>query len=895
LQAKGADSTWAIVVGIDAYAGGFRTLEGASLDAVYFYKWLNKLNVPDNNIRFHAEAIPGNQVAVDNLKLPVRACTLEGIAQSLLWLQEHQGSRLFVFLAGHGLHESTYGRVFIAQDATETRVQNLGLDWVGRYLQGLNYADQYLILDGCLNHPYPDNHKPELAPGTISGIEPRSRRDNVAQVFCAAARTGQLAEERGGRGAFTQEFLRAVDPDNPNPICQEVDLTDGTIRINLDSVVNKIIRPTFAQLELAQEPYASPEGDAPSPDSLVDLIPDAVARLSVRVEPPKATTGIERIALTSFNPSFRMDYPSSDVIAIPASIATVWPLGITIDARCAPKAGFSSDPDGVQSRVMNSDCEMVFTVEELDAFWTPPPSTTAVPGVAAIQAAIEFVRPSGVVSGLTEDGVDRIAGAVAGHPEALNLTGVPPLDVHLDMNWAKGVVGSSDVHPDLASQLGIGHTTGDMDLHLHDWGAIITCTPEHTHLLEPFGQAVADLINTYALEPDALDDPQLSEHTEARVRLRPYIVPSLSEDIAFDIEEPIYERDNVGSGVFFKMPEAGIARLAGLLWDEPILTVGDVTLSLREVLLTPMVPLAPGPWLVTLTLPWGTWNTTVAVEDTYLTVTLPESVGRSPLRVTFLDRAHVFDTVGLFRRPLALPAHAQTQHAHTVVTAGEELAPYSMGAAASTFVRDPAPVPWRGSLWRSGAAEPGPTVRVDTARTTLETALVGSGPVAMRLAPPYRAEPLSLTASPYWDTLIGAGRLEALHVGLISATWEVQAEPPMGVAIAYACFAQQSNDLLRDVLDSLDESAPDAPDVTFLRAVLDWRDGTHNRATAACMEELVDRVPWFHWGLNVGITAAQHYGVAPLKAALQSVSRRAAPESPWLIWEPELELDQPGT
>lgn len=895
MEAKGAETTWALVVGIDTYKGGFRTLQGASLDAIHFYEWLKKLSVLDSNIRFHAEAAPDNQAAVAALTLPVHACTLEDIAQSLLWLQDGRGSKLFVFLAGHGLHESTYGRVFIAQDATPKRVQNLGLEWVGRYLQGLDYADQYLILDGCLNHPYPDNHKPELSPGTITGIEPGSRLDHVAQVFCAAARTGQLAEERGGRGAFTQEFLRAVDPDKPNPLCQEVDLTDGTIRINLNSVVDKIIRPTFTQLKLAQEPYASAEGDAPSPDSLVDLIPDDVATLCVRVDPPKATAGIERIALTSLTPAFRMDYPSSDVIAIPANIATVWPRGVTIDARCAPKSGFSSNPDGVQSRTLSSDAEMVFAVEET-AHLAPPRAGVA--DVAGVQATIDFVGPNGVLlSDLSDDAVHRIAGAVSEHPEALSLMGVPPLDVHLDVNWPNGVIASGRPKPDLLGQLSIGHTAGDMGLHLYDWGASITCTPENTHLLETFGQAVAHLINTYALDPS---DGRAGEPAHARVRLRPSVVPaSLDELLEASYEAGAEEYDRQSrdhlSGVFIEVNDSSVARLVGFLWDEPVLAVGDVELSLREALQGPFVRLEPGPWLVSLTLPWGVWNTSVVVENTIVEVALPESVGRSPLRVTFLDRDRVPDVVGLFGRPVPPPAHAQALLANTVLTSGDKLAPYSASPVAQ-FLREPAPAPWRGSVWRSGMSKTGPTVRIDTARTTLETSLVGSGPVAMRVAPPYRAEPLSLTASPYWDTLIGAGRLESVNVGqVVAATWETWTEVPFGVAIAYACFAQNNNELLRQVLDSLEESASEAADLTFLRAALDWRKGTHDPGTAFRLQNMVGRVPWFQWGLNIGITAAEHYGVATLKAALQSVSRRSVPDSPWLIWEPNRELDEPDT
>ena len=898
MEAKGASTTWAVVVGIDVYEEPrFKDLEGAALDAVAFVKWLRKIGVEDKHIIFHAAPNEGNKEVVASLGLPVLGCTFHELVATFKGLKKLKGAKLVVYLAGHGLHEPAEGRAFITSDAVVDDVQNLGLDWFGRYLRTLNFPSQHVIMDGCMNTPFGTRSRPPFKPAAIPAApEPVATR-RVSYEYAAAAEMGQQASEDGTGGRFTKLLLQTIDPEKLDAKGVDVDTTDGSLRVSLRKVVEDVIRATFSDLGLTQRPYWKSEGEVAAPESFVDLVPAEVVRFSVFIDPPEAVGWVRRISLDTDRSDGSHVYPKANRTEVPQLITTAWPKGAAVYARCDAKNGWISSPRESPGGEIQTDNEVVFTLDEQAPVQSG--QVVFVGPMAGRQAAIEPTTGGIVANLLTEDQMDRVIFAVNEWPTRSNTGDLQHLLLNFDRSTlppAEGIMSVGDV----LFGLGMPHTSGDLDIHLNGTGgAIITCTPEYTHLLEPLGEVVMDALSTHMVTPTVAG--AAADQVGLRMRLRPSIrmpeAPTeahwhdyINEIIGADETDflaLIGYGDPDSTGVWLQVAAAEVAQLVGFSHDEPVLSVGDVELTMREALANPFVPLSPGPATVSLRLPWGVWKERLVIaEGERVDLQLPAQVGTSPLRVTSLDPRRLTAAVDL---ALPLPGW-------TILTGGDKLVPVIGGSSPSDsvpFERTTTPAPWRGTMWRPPQEPSAATARIRTARTVLETSVLSTGPVAVRLAAPYRAEPLSTTPSPHWDTLIGAGRLEAVSVGQIVAdTWETWTEPPFGVAVAYACLAQRNDDLLTQVLDSLDGPALEAPDMTFLRAARDWRNGTHDPETEEQLTGLVGRIPWFQWGLGVGITAATHYGADALKAELEFVAARAAPESTWLLWEPELDLGE---
>lgn len=891
MRAKDADTTWALVVGIDTYdAQQFRDLTGASMDAVAAVGWLRKLGVPDGQIAFHAAPNPANEAAVASLGLPNLGCTQPEIWRSIKALGNHQGSKLFVFLMGHGLYEPTGGRVFLTREATPDEPQNLGIDWYTAYFRSLSYSTQYVVLDGCLNRPYASNLRPKFEPGKPVVALP-GPRDDVAQMFCSGASVGQLAEERNGRGVFTETLLKAVDPDTPHPLGVVVDLRDGLLRLDLSRIVENIVKPAFSDLQLRQQPNYRQQGDSPTPAlwSLADLVPDRVATLRIRIEPDSGVAGVRRIALSSFDPDLRVTFPRSVDLEVPTTISNTLPAGVELEASCAPKAGWSSRPSAPQNLTTDEDVELVFTLTEHGA------DVAAPLGVVSQEATIEFLGPDGaLVPAVSSEALSRIVSALSEHRFDLTFAEKPGLDVQLDSRWVD--LSGQPTHDPLADAIpytGAVHSMGDITIHPGRLGAVLTSTPEYAHLLEPLGERLVKLLTEHAF---ATQYPLPSDPAGARIRITPSIQPatqldsSLSDltDLVFDPElhdlaEIIGDRA-ASTGVRVSITAESAARLAGVLQQEPVLTVGELTFTLQELVADPFVPLESGPWTVQLTLPWGVWNERVAVvEGGQVDVTLPRSVGVTPLRVRALNPIHA---LGAQYRPGGLGIGL------SLFTFGDSTVPLVAAkdrADRTPFEREDPPAPWRGVLWRTPeqADVRGP-VRIETRRKSLQTTLSPTGPIAVHLAPPYRAEPLSLVPSPHWDTLISSGRLDSLSPEQVLAlSQEKWSDPILGIAGAYACFAQGDDELLDVILGNLANLAWFAADVPLLRAAHDQRLGRHDAHTLSRMRDFESDLPLFRWGIEIGAAGADHYGVRTITRNLEALAPRVVPTSVWLLWESE--------
>ena len=174
-------------------------------------------------------------------------------------------------------------------------------------------------------------------------------------------------------------------------------------------------------------------------------------------------------------------------------------------------------------------------------------------------------------------------------------------------------------------------------------------------------------------------------------------------------------------------------------------------------------------------------------------------------------------------------------------------------------------------------------VEIGTSRGRFRTVLNELGPLALEMGSTPRAEPLSVAASPEWDALLAAGRLEdAGRNESVALTFYKWGDPILGLAGAYGCLAHGEVEHLAVVLRNLENllgdnhASPelpdqDLPDLAVLHGALDRHLGTSPRRDQEALSSGCERarmVPVLRWGVVFGQLAAEHYGMPALARAL---------------------------
>lgn len=267
-----APTTWALVIGIDRYdkPEEMPSLTGAAADAVAAVQWLRRLGVPADQILLHAAPSDATKPALDALGVPYSPARSVQVFESIAKLDAVKtGTRLYVFLSGHGLFEPSSHRLFLLQDAGKGyQLFNLGIEAYGDLFLSWPFRRQFLFMDGCQNYPYSLTERQRIEAAGPPGIRADFTPDpNNSLIACFAASQGQTADEVNGRGALLNRLLPALDPDDP--WLWAVDLDFGTGRRTVD--LRKLIyRHLLEQVERdtanrsRQRLAASPLGAAES-------------------------------------------------------------------------------------------------------------------------------------------------------------------------------------------------------------------------------------------------------------------------------------------------------------------------------------------------------------------------------------------------------------------------------------------------------------------------------------------------------------------------------------------------------------------------------------------------------------------------------------------------------
>jgi hypothetical protein len=431
-----ANSTWAVVVGIDAY-DHFNHLTGAANDAVAAVGWLRRLSVPDGQIMLHAAPTEASDKAVNDLGMTVGGCTEPAIFESFQRLIEGQGgSKLFVFLSGHGVFEPGGERVFLTQEASETVLSNLGIAWYTKLLLGLPFERQIIVMDGCLNLPYSPAKRASFTGGQHPGVAPGPPRAEVLQAFCYGASQGERAQESDGRGIFSANLLTALDPDQPQSACVDIDDATGTVQLDLMRAVQKVAGPETTdqagQMDRVQSPgiQITSMGKTPPVVPVAEFTPADPVRLTVSIGPDTALPDVTRVALWSEENDWRRVLPETWKKPIPPVYERHLPPNIGVTVRCTVRAGSQWIQPSSRDTHTAGDQEIEFDLQAGGSGGTDAQTVVVVDELGRFAPAITPKRQRRVEKALDDlDGsvdfeVDRggVRFEIAGAPEQARRT-----------------------------------------------------------------------------------------------------------------------------------------------------------------------------------------------------------------------------------------------------------------------------------------------------------------------------------------------------------------------------------------------------------------------------------------------------------------------------------------
>ena len=395
-------STWALIVAIDEYDdAGLRSLEGPVADACEAIGWLRKLGVPDGHIFLHASPSDASRGAIDALGLSYLDAREPTIWSSIAQLRGEQGSRLFIFLFGHGLYDPQSRRLFLTQEAgVGGAYVNLGIDEYRELFLSMSFRDQVLVMDGCLNYPYADTARPTVKAAMHPSITGYTARPGNGLVECFAASQDQRAAEIDGRGAFARRLFAAIDPDTPLPDGVDFDFGSGErrldVRMVMDKVIPQVARDAAALVpSVTQQPQYFRHGRAGAEAGFAFCTLPATESKSITVEltPQDVTPHAERVRVwLDEMPYWTHTEPAipGDPVTFPLTV--VFPAGVRGVAACQLAAQTEWQAPDRASFVANDDqvVTLVAAAGQPIALGPRDGLGSAPPGVEINSGTVEF-------------------------------------------------------------------------------------------------------------------------------------------------------------------------------------------------------------------------------------------------------------------------------------------------------------------------------------------------------------------------------------------------------------------------------------------------------------------------------------------------------------------------
>lgn len=855
-----AAATWALVVGIDEYdKPELRRLQGAVADAVAAVGWLRRLGVPAQQILLHLAPKEADHHRLAGLGVPFEAARKADLVRSVNRLRRVRGgARLFIFLCGHGLYEPARKRLFLPQDAGVDDIWvNLGLEAYCDLFRTMEFKRQFLVMDGCLNYPYPDNVRPRIDAEGFPALPDQVPDPNVSLVACYAAAQDQRAAELEGRGAFMRRLLAGLDLADPAyPEAIAFDFSTGARTIDIRSLLLKWAAPTVQAdvrkaANLSQTPQLEPLGAAQGQDVLpICRLPDLdppPSTIELSIDPPQAARDVVAIRVAmQRRPWWSITVPVPPDVAVQVPVVARLPRNVPAQVVCEVEPG---------------------------APWDVARAFLDLPTAHDGRFTFEFLPrpPAGAGVGQASEDDDLSFDGDGGTAE--------PDSPETDVFSVQTVTAGEDARPDVPTGATPPRGTGATEVGTDE------PAPPGVVLRRHAGRA--DLL----VEPHAreLAAAMALREADAMARTTPADVGILT---VIRGHTPPAETPNVR----VHPPEGGVQRLAGLLTGRRVLWIGPpgqrddqgrwLTLSEARDGLT--LRFEPGPVEFRLRLPWGSWTYAgFAPRIGELVVALPASIGIPPLRVGLSDE---LDRHTRTREARVLGVSSQPPEGHIRFgldgPVGPPMASSAHGSAA-----------WALAIPLASAGPRAPLAVLE-ASPRLVFPVPPDHELAVDVVAGPRVEPLSNVDAPEWDLLVATGRLDALSPDdVTNLSYGKWFDPFLGLASGYATWSLQAWRHVEIIVGNLGRLTTTSPwpnlqpDLDLLHASLEYRD--QGRLSSRTVQVLAGHaatgaVPYLRWGVPLALDLLEGLAAPEVlvrwRSRLHQVSRTLSPVSVWTTW-----------
>ena len=881
-----AKTTWALVVGIDQYDDpSLRPLKGAVADAVAAAGWLRKLGVADERIFLHASPSGASRPALDGLGLPYKPADEASIWGSVAKLRKvKDGTRLFVFLSGHGLYDPETRRLFLTQEAgPDMGYANLGMDEYIELFRSMAFKRQFLFLDGCQNYPYSERARPTIKAAMKSGVTGYTAKPGNTLIACYAAGQDERAVDQiDGHGALSRYLFEVIDLETPWSLAVDLDFSTGARTLNLRRLIEAYVAPAVAEAAANQSPpvQQNPVIEVSGPETaasrgMVRLRDLPTALLQLAVEPAGAGADVQRVSITveqdgrgePLDWKLRLPPPRTAMISFP--VPSRIPMGLEVEARCTLRPGTSWKGDAISKVTVDQDRIVPFRMSS----GAPPP-----------RAVEEVFRGAPRTRGVTARDVEpEIDEAEIFHVRTYGRSGETAYDA---IDYGK-----------LAGSLREETTVGGVEIIHHEHGPDIVVRSKRSG---------------YA-----------ARIAEAYVREIQRITPI---EIGVSLSVPAKSTAAEPPNLHLVLPAGGAASLAGLIAGEEMVRIGSLeetgetedegrTVSPLSLETDGAFRVEPGPTWIRVALPWGNWTKLIQVPQAgEATVELPAAIGIPPLRV---------------------PLHSEAERRETLILGIEEGAPAGRVLRGLRDTGPGIPLVKADSGKARWALQPERELReapLGCGLVTLEAEngtriwfpLLETRGVALdRTGGGLRAEPLAEIPLPVWDKLVASGRLESLSpeetgeliadrksewLLVMAAAYTVHASP----AKFQKPFFQRVLRNLKDLAAARETKGRSAPDLDLLRIALAARSH-HFRGSGALVEPKrgwflsleaaaslrrwaeAGSVPVFRWGVPLALHllawARDEEPFASWREALAEIAPRLSPLSVWTAWSTSAESE----
>ncbi len=382
-----ARDTCALVVGADAYKDPkVPQLAGAVADAVAFANWLSNLGVPKSQIRLHAAPTATSGPVLRGWRR--RRATAEAINDSIVSLAKGPpADRLIVYLAGHGIFEPTAGRLFLLPDFTPETPVNLGIDQHIQRFLSMRFRRIFLFMDGCQNLPYGKAARQRIKGmmyGGATGFTPV--KGNVLVAAYAAAQE-EIALEVDGHGLFTRWLLEGLSLEHPAyPDAVVLDFQTGSRALDLRELIMRYVKPQVAERTSSRQSVLFSVHPGESDGRCLFFSYPVLAKpgeINLTVQPPEAVPDVARLRVSAIaSPLWTFADPMPPRTDLGVPITIRMPRGAEAEAYCLLREGAAWEGKRKHSFTVMDHQDLVFTLD--------PPSD---PSETTIE--IRPVTPSG--------------------------------------------------------------------------------------------------------------------------------------------------------------------------------------------------------------------------------------------------------------------------------------------------------------------------------------------------------------------------------------------------------------------------------------------------------------------------------------------------------------------